>query len=76
MLCIQYKYILVVQVVNFLFWFQGGDNYGYDSSPPGRGRGRGMGAPRRFFRRSGGFRGSRGTGGPPRRPYQDDNQVK
>ncbi|VVC32062.1 Cold shock domain,Nucleic acid-binding, OB-fold,Cold-shock conserved site,Cold-shock protein, DNA- [Cinara cedri] len=52
----------------------GGDNYGYDSSPPGRGRGRGMGAPRRFFRRSGGFRGSRGSGGPPRRPYQDDNQ--
>lgn len=34
-----------------------------------------MGAPRRFFRRGGGFRGSRGTGGPPRRPYQDENQV-
>jgi len=32
-----------------------------------------MGAPRRFYRRGGGFRGSRGTGGPPRRPYQDDN---
>lgn len=35
-----------------------------------------MGAPRRFFRRSVGFRGTRGSGGPPRRPYQDDNQVK
>lgn len=36
-----------------------------------------MGAPRRFYRRGGGFRGSRGgTGGPPRRPYQDENQVK
>jgi len=35
-----------------------------------------MGAPRRFFRRGSGFRGSRGTGGPPRRPYQDENQVK
>jgi len=34
-----------------------------------------MGAPRRFFRRGGGFRGSRGPGGPPRRPYQDENQV-
>jgi len=35
-----------------------------------------MGAPRRFFRRGGGFRGSRGgAGGPPRRPYQDENQV-
>lgn len=34
-----------------------------------------MGAPRRFFRRGGGYRGSRGTGGPPRRPYQDENQV-
>jgi len=54
--------------------YNGGDNYGYDSSPPGRGRGRGMGAPRRFFRRGSGFRGSRGTGGPPRRPYQDENQ--
>lgn len=54
----------------------GGDNYGYDSSPPGRGRGRGMGAPRRFYRRGGGFRGSRGTGGPPRRPYQDDNNQE
>ncbi|XP_050525526.1 Y-box factor homolog [Daktulosphaira vitifoliae] len=51
-----------------------GENYGYDSSPPGRGRGRGMGAPRRFFRR-GGFRGGRGGGGSagPRRPYHDDN---
>lgn len=53
----------------------GGENYGYDSSPPGRGRGRGMGAPRRFFRRGGGYRGTRGTGGPPRRPYQDESQV-
>lgn len=36
-----------------------------------------MGAPRRFFRRGGGYRGSRGgAGGPPRRSYQDDNQVK
>uniref|UniRef100_A0A2S2NDX7 Y-box-binding protein 2 n=1 Tax=Schizaphis graminum TaxID=13262 RepID=A0A2S2NDX7_SCHGA len=43
-----------------------GDNYGYDSSPLGSGRGRGMGAPRRFFRRGNGFRGNRGTGGPPR----------
>lgn len=57
-----------------IIWLQGGDNYGYDSSPPGRGRGRGMGAPRRFFRRGGGFRGGRG-GAPPRRPYQDENQV-
>lgn len=35
-----------------------------------------MGAPRRFFRRGGGYRGSRGSGGPPRRPYQDENQVR
>lgn len=34
-----------------------------------------MGAPRRFFRRGGGYRGTRGTGGPPRRPYQDESQV-
>ncbi|XP_026820028.1 Y-box-binding protein 2-like [Rhopalosiphum maidis] len=45
-----------------------GDNYGYDSSPPGRGRGRGMGAPRRLFRRGSGFRGVRGTGDSSRTP--------
>ncbi|XP_050420123.1 Y-box-binding protein 1 [Adelges cooleyi] len=53
--------------------YNGGENYGYDNSPPGRGRGRGMGAPRRYFRRGGGFRGGRGGPGGPRRPYQDEN---
>ncbi|XP_060845262.1 Y-box-binding protein 1-like [Rhopalosiphum padi] len=46
--------------------YNSGDNYGYDSSPSGRGRCRGMGAPRRFFRQGSGFGGIHGTGGPPR----------